>query len=73
MPSLPHLSGASVVKVLERLGFAVPRRRGSHIVMRGRGVSCVVPDHRELKVGTLAAVLRQANVPVEAFLQAMKS
>ena len=34
MPSLPHLSGAQVVRVLLSLGFVVARQRGSHIVLR---------------------------------------
>ena len=68
MPRLPRgVSGADVVRALERLGFAVVRQRSSHIVMR-RGVSgCVVPNHREIKTGTLAGVLRQAGVSVEEF------
>ena len=34
MPKLPRVSGAEVVRALERLGFAVARQRGSHIVLR---------------------------------------
>ena len=32
---------------------------------------CVVPMHAELKVGTLAGILRQANVPPEEFIEAL--
>ena len=70
MPRLPRVSGAEAVRVLERLGFAVVRRRGSHIVMRRGASGCVVPNHRELKLGTLAGVLRQAGVSVEEFISA---
>ncbi|MDQ2703439.1 MAG: type II toxin-antitoxin system HicA family toxin [Pseudomonadota bacterium] len=64
-PSLPRVSGAEVVRALERLGFVRTRQRGSHVVLR-RGLSgCVVPMHRELKTGTLAAVLKQAGVSVD--------
>ncbi|NCC24556.1 MAG: type II toxin-antitoxin system HicA family toxin [Deltaproteobacteria bacterium] len=69
MPKLPVLSGDEVVRALERLGFAVVRRRGSHIVMRRGGEGCVVPNHRELKVGTLAGLLRQAGVSSEEFIE----
>ncbi len=70
MPRLPRLSGAETVRTLERLGFAVVRQRGSHIIMR-RGVSgCVVPNHRAIKLGTLAGVLRQAGVSTEEFIAA---
>jgi len=71
MPKLPRVSGAEVVKALGRLGFVVARQRGSHIVLRRGGGGCVVPNHRELKTGTLAGVLKQAGVSVEEFLTAL--
>ncbi len=71
MPKLPVVSGAEVVRALERLGFGVARQRGSHIVMRRGSMGCVVPNHRELKVGTLAGLLKQAGVSLEEFLDAL--
>ena len=71
MPKLPRVSGAEVVRALQRLGFAVARQRGSHIVMRRGSTGCVVPNHRELKTGTLAGVLKQAGVSVEDFTNAL--
>jgi predicted RNA binding protein YcfA (HicA-like mRNA interferase family) len=53
------------VRALERLGFSIVRQRGSHIVMRRGASGCVVPNHREIKTGTLAGVLRQARVSAE--------
>jgi len=67
MPKLPRVSGAEAVRALQRLGFAVARQRGSHIVMRRGSSGCVVPNHRELKTGTLAGVLKQAGVSAEDF------
>ena len=72
MPSLPHLSGAEVVRVLERLGFVVARQRGSHIVMRRAGAGCVVPNHREVKIGTLSGILKQAGVSSAEFMTALR-
>lgn len=69
MPKLPRVSGAEVVRALQRLGFAVARQRGSHIVMRRGSNGCVVPDHRELKTGTLAGVLKQAGVSAEELIK----
>ncbi len=71
MPKLPRASGAEVVRALERLGFVVARQRGSHIVLRRGSSGCVVPNHRELKTGTLAGVLKQAGVSVEDFINAL--
>jgi len=50
------MSGAECVAALERLGFVAVRQRGSHVVMRRDDRGCVVPLHRELKVGTLGLV-----------------
>ena len=60
MPKLPVLSGAEVVRALERLGFAQVRQRGSHVVLRRGSIGCVVSLHRELKTGTLSGIIRQA-------------
>jgi predicted RNA binding protein YcfA (HicA-like mRNA interferase family) len=40
------------------LGFEKVRQSGCHVVMRRAGKGCVVPLHTELKVGTLAGLLR---------------
>lgn len=70
MPRLPVLSGAEVVRALEQLGFHQVRQRGSHVVLRRDSTGCVVPLHKELKSGTLAGIIRQAQVTVEEFLRA---
>ena len=49
MPRLPRVSGSEAVRALERLGFAVVRQRGSHIIMRRGASGCSVPNHREIK------------------------
>ncbi len=72
MPKLPVLSGAEVVKALERLGFAQLRQRGSHVVMRRGSVGTVVPLHKEVKTGTLVGILRQAQISQDEFLGAVK-
>ena len=67
MPKFPGLSGAQIVRALERLGFVVARQSGSHIVMRRNAQGCVVPNHKEVKVGTVNGVLRPAGVTAEEF------
>jgi predicted RNA binding protein YcfA (HicA-like mRNA interferase family) len=71
MPKLPRISAAETVKAPQRLGFTIVRQRGSHIVMLRDEDGCVVPNHRDLKVGTLSGILKQANVSVDAFIQAL--
>lgn len=68
MPKLPILSGSEIIAILSRLGFVEVRQRGSHDVLKhadGRG--CVVPLHKEVKVGALAGLLRQAEVSADEF------
>lgn len=71
MPKLPRISGAEAVRAMEKLGFRIARQRGSHIVMRRGSAGCVVPAHREMKVGTLAGVLRQAGISADEFIAAL--
>ena len=73
MGKLRVLSGREVCRILERHGFAEVRQRGSHIVMQRQGerttVTVPVPNHRELKRGTLLSVIRQSGVPRDEFEQ----
>ena len=73
LASLPHLSCEEIVSILKKLGFSRIRQTGSHAVMRRGAVGCVVPNHREVKVGTLAGVLKQAGVSPEEFIRAYRS
>ncbi len=68
MGKLRVMSGKEVCAVLERHGFAQARRRGSHIVMQrasddGGTTTVPVPDHKEVKKGTLRSIIRQSGVP----------
>ena len=72
MPKLPVISGIEAVRALEKLGFSVVRQRGSHIVLRKGSSGCVVPDHSELKIGTLSGILKQAGVSVSEFIQILR-
>ena len=71
MPKLPLLSGTAIVKALVALGFVVMRQKGSHIVLRRGASGCVVPNHKEVKAGTLHGLLRQAEVSAEEFLRGL--
>lgn len=71
MPDYPVVSGAEVVRALERLGFALARQRGSHVVMRRGNHGCVVPLHREIKRGTLGGIVRQAGLDPDQFIAAL--
>jgi len=71
MPRLRVLSGKEVCKILSEHGFMEVRRKGSHIIMQKRlgrtTVTVPVPDHEELKIGTLLGIIRQSGLPRELF------
>ena len=66
MGKLRILSGKDVCGILGKNGFAEVRRRGSHIVMQRKikdsTITVPVPDHKELRVGTLIAIIRQSGI-----------
>jgi predicted RNA binding protein YcfA (HicA-like mRNA interferase family) len=67
---LPTISGRECVKALEQVGFYVSRQRRSHIIVRRDSppITLVVPDHKELDRGTLRAVIRQAGLTIDEFV-----
>jgi len=72
LPKLPLILGKDVCKILESHGFTMVRQRGSHMVMQavsGTGTITVpVPAHKELRIGTLRAIIRQSRIPIEVFV-----
>ena len=73
MTQLPRVSGRECVKALGKLGFYFKRQQGSHIILRKDEpfAQIVVPDHKELDRGTLRAIIRQADVSVDEFVNAL--
>ncbi|MBN1859996.1 MAG: type II toxin-antitoxin system HicA family toxin [Candidatus Thermoplasmatota archaeon] len=72
MVKLPRLSGRELIKILVLFGFKKVRQKGSHVMLiketkQGK-VGCVVPLHDELETGTLLAILRQAKISRDEFL-----
>jgi predicted RNA binding protein YcfA (HicA-like mRNA interferase family) len=69
---LPAISGREAARAFERIGFQVQpdRGKGSHIVMARENHHAIltIPDHRELKRGTLRALIRNAALSVEEFV-----
>ena len=67
MGKLRVLSGREVCAILARHGFVEARRRESHVIMQrfepGRSTTVPVPDHRELRIGTLRSIIRQSEIP----------
>lgn len=75
MPKLRRVSGDEAIKALKRLGFVQVRQRGSHVILKKQtetgAIGCVVPLHKELALGTIRGILRQAGVPTDEFMDAL--
>jgi predicted RNA binding protein YcfA (HicA-like mRNA interferase family) len=75
MPRLRRVSAQEAIRALERLGFDQVRQRGSHVVLKKETaegeIGCVVPLHRELAIGTLRGILKQAGVTPEQFMESL--
>lgn len=73
MPRLQRVSARETIRALKRLGFEQVRQRGSHVILKKQSpegaIGCVVPLHRELAIGTLRAILKQAQVSADDFVE----
>ncbi len=60
-------SGKEVVKTLRRIGYYVDHQRGSHIFMHNlsENKSIIVPNHSEIKKGTLRNILKKVGITIE--------
>ena len=71
MGKLKTLSGIEIFRILEAHGFEKVRQRGSHVVMQKRTsestVTVPVPDHKEIRRGTLMSIIRQSGVQRSEF------
>ena len=73
MARLPVVSASELIKVLEKEGFRVVRQRGSHIVLQKRTeestITTVVPNHKELALGTLRSILKRTGLSAEDLIR----
>jgi predicted RNA binding protein YcfA (HicA-like mRNA interferase family) len=71
MARLPtDLSGRQVRAALERVGFVFRRQTGSHMILRREDpyTRIVVPDHRQIRQGTLRRIIADAGLNVDEFV-----
>lgn len=71
MGKLKILSGKQVCKILSENGFYEVRQKGSHIIMQKKLDSSTytipVPNHPEIKIGTLQSIIRQSKLTKDKF------
>ena len=70
MSRLPICSGADAVRAFRKIGYEVDHQTGSHMILRNpSGRRLTVPNHRELAKGTLRALIRDAGLTKEQFVE----
>jgi len=72
MPKLPLLSGAELIRILERRGYRQVRSKGSHVRLYppvpSEGMKKVtVPLHPQLKRGTLLRIMKDTGLALPDF------
>ena len=73
MSRLPVCSGAGAVRAFHRLGYEVDHQTSSHIILRHPSQRrLTVPNHRELAKGTLRALIREAGLTKEQFVELLR-
>ena len=65
------LSYRQIKRKLEKAGFSITHQRGSHVKFiresGGQVQTVMVPHHREIRIGTLRAIVRHAGLTLEEF------
>ena len=73
MTQIPSLSYRQVINALQRAGFVVVRRRGSHIRLQKRTkektIKLTVPAHSPIKKTTLAKIIKDADLSLDEFIE----
>lgn len=71
MPPLRPLRYRDVKRKLEAAGFAEVSQKGSHVKFGKQTPegfrTAIVPRHKEIAIGTLRSILRQAGLAVKEF------
>jgi len=71
MSRLANISGKEAVKAFQKAGWKKIGQVGSHVVMIKEGVraNLSIPQHKELSIGTLRALIRHSGLTVDEFLK----
>lgn len=71
MGRLAHISGKEAAKAFQKAGWEPIGQVGSHLVLVKPGVrvNLSIPQHKELSVGTLRSLIRNAGLTVDEFLE----
>ena len=75
MPDLPAVKPREAIRALERAGFVARRQTGSHVYLNNpvtRKRSVVAMHNRDLTTGMLHAIIQQAGLTVDEFIELLR-
>ena len=72
MSQLKKISGKLCLKILcNKFNFKIIRQKGSHVLIKKETkeekIGTVIPMHKELKIGTLKAIIQQTKISEDEF------
>ena len=69
MVKIKLFSGKDVVRKLGKVGWIIARQKGSHVMMikENYTYTLTIPQHRELGIGILRKIVKQAGITIEEF------
>ena len=71
LAKLKTFSGKEICELLGQYGFVKVRQRGSHLMMQKKTgetiITIPVPNHKQLKSGTLSSIVRQSQLERSIF------
>ena len=75
MPKLPVVKARTLLVTLKKLGFYKHHQVGSHVQLKhadGRRVTIPYHPSREIRKGTLKAIIDDLDITIEEFIKAIK-
>ena len=68
-PRLKLCSGKEAVKKFKKAGRQISRQKGSHVMLEKMGYAYTLslPQHKELGIGILSKLLKQAGLSIDEF------
>ena len=77
MAELLVLKTRTLLSILEKTGYKVVSQKGSHLKLKktqnGKARTVIVPNHQEIRIGTLASIIRQMGISRNEFLELAKA
>lgn len=75
MPKLPVVKASKLFRILTKAGFVKHHQVGSHVQLKhldGRRTTIPLHSSKEIRRGTLKAILNDLDMSVEEFIKLLK-